>query len=139
MTTTTLNTAASNPAQIDPNALLDLATFHLSTAAECEREHCSGPAAGTMAAYLAKVDDLVAEIEDSEDPMLIREWAGRLAFIFRIGVDFGIEVAAAIVNHPFGDSRMLLAGPLKTAMSELQDCVDSATEDAARTAEGGQS
>lgn len=117
MTTTTSNAGASNPALIDPNALLDLATFHLSTAAKRQREFTDGPAAGTMAVYFAKIDDLITEIEDCDDPILMREWASRLGSIFRIGVDFGIEAAAAIVNQPFGDSKTLLAGALKMVKS----------------------
>jgi hypothetical protein len=110
---------------------LDLATFHFSTTANRQREFVDGPAAGTMVVYCAKVDDLITEIEDCDDPILMREWVSRLGSIFRIGVDFGIEVAAAIVNQPFGDSNMLLAGPLKAVKSDLQDVVDGATEDAA--------
>jgi hypothetical protein len=131
MTTTTSNAGASNPAQIDSNALLDLATFHLSTAAKREREFTDGPAAGTMAVYLTKIDELITEIENCDDPILMREWVSRLGSIFRIGVDFGIETAAAIVNQPFGSSKTLLAGALKAAKSELQDVAAGATQDAA--------
>jgi hypothetical protein len=130
MTTTTSNAGGSNPAQIDSNALLDLATFHLSTAAKRQRECTDGPAAGTMAVYFTKIDELITEIEDCDDPILMREWVSRLGSVFRIGVDFGIETAAAIVNHPFGNSKTLLAGALKAVKSELKDVAAGANDDA---------
>ena len=120
---------------IDVDTLQHLATQHLAAATRHFRE-ISGPHAGIQAEHVIGVDAMISDIEDSlvgdGDIVLAREWAARTGSVFAAGVEFGIAIAAAIIEDPDGNPRATATWveAVDSTKDELQSIVDAAIKDA---------
>jgi hypothetical protein len=123
-------TARSIPASIDRESLIALTNHHLSVAAKRGDDFIE-PWPGSMASYLLKLDELSTQFETAENPAAERQLAWRTSSFFISGFDFGLAVAAAVINDPLGKPAALWADALKEAKENVRGHYDAAIKDAA--------